>query len=363
MIHFNLLPIVLASSIWSVVTNAQNPSFDEIIAADGNFSSLNVALQTAKVNLSDAYETGVTVFAPNNAAFSAYTELLAKYANAQYIAHLQSLLLMHVVEAEVLSTDLMDGQVVTAENKENITVSVNTTVTLFTADSNATVVAADVASSDGVLHQIDGVLVPSFISTGLIDLTTKVDGFEIVLELLKLTGLAELVGPELTATVFAPTDAAFAQLPDGALDYYKANPGVASILLSGHVISPLIIPTQNMMNGPLSNQTLAKTDLTIRIEEVEGQVIYYVNNATISMPNTLANNGIIHGIESVLSVPGAEYPPKATAPSAPTTPTATPPSRTPPTAKPPSASSSSAVATTYVMVTTMSAFLGWFMMA
>lgn len=355
MVQFNRLLVAL--SVWGVVSNAQ--TFDEIIAADSNLTALNTALTTAKVNLSDAFTDPVTVFAPINSAFTAYTELLTTYADEQYIAHLQNLLLMHVVEGEILSTDLMDGQTVTAANSEDINVTiVGSTVTLFTADSNATVVKVDVTSSDGVLHQIGGVLLPSFISTGLLDLTQEVEGFSVILELLEFTGLAALVGPDLTATVFAPNDAAFDALPDGALEYYRTNKGIATKLLSGHVISPQIIPTQNMVNGALPYVTPAGTTLYVDILEVEGETIYFINNATITRENTLANNGIIHGLDAVLDVPGTEYPPvNATAPSAPTSPTATPPSA--PTAKPPT---SGAVSTTS-MVATATCLLGWLLMA
>ena len=357
MVQFNnCLPIVLATlSIWGVVTNAQNTSqsFDDIIAADGNLTALNLALSTGNISLTDIFTEPVTVFAPINSAFTAYTSLLTTYADEQYIAHLTNLLLMHVVEGEILSSDLKDGQNVTAANDETISVTIaDDIVTLFTADSNATVVAVDVASSDGVLHQIDGVLLPAFINTGLLDLTKAVDGFSIILELLEYTGLAALVGPNLTATVFAPSDTAFEALPEGALDYYRSNKGIATKLLSGHVISPQIIPTQNMVNGDLPYKTPAGTTLTIEITEVEGETVYSVNNATISRENTLANNGIIHGLAAVLDVPGAEYPPPAPSPSAPTA--------TPPSAKPPS---SSGVMSQTFMVAAMTSFLGWCMMA
>ena len=38
----------------------------------------------------------------------------------------------------------------------------------------------------------------------------------------------------------------------------------------GHVISPLIIPTQNMVNADLPDMTPAKTILTVEIMEVDG---------------------------------------------------------------------------------------------
>ena len=331
-LHVPFILVALSIFGWQVVTNAQTASlsFDEIIAADANLTAWKLALQTANISLADVFADEVTVFAPINSAFTAYNTLLTTYADEQYIAHLQNLLLLHVVNGEIFSTDLMDGQTVTAANGEAINVMiVDDTVRLFTADSNATVGAVDVASSDGVLHQIDGVLLPAFINSGLRDLTQSVDGYSILIELLQFTGLSVLLGPDLTATIFAPTDAAFEALPAGALEYYRSNKGITTKLLSGHVISPQIIPTQNMKNGDLPYLTPAGTSLTIEILKVEGVAFYIVNNATIVNENILANNGIIHGLASILEVPGTEYTPQTATPTTVSPPTATPPNVVP----------------------------------
>ena len=259
---------------------------------------------------------------------------------------------MHVVNGTILSTDLSDGQTVNAINTEELSVTIGDSVVISTADSNGTVVAPDIMSSDGVVHKINGVLVPSFLSTGLIDLTQSVEGFSTLLKLLEFAGLTGVVGSNVTATVFAPNDDAFKKLPDGAVEYYLSNKGSATALLFGHVITPRIIPTQNMETGDLPFTTAAKTTLTVEIMEVDGAMVYKINNATIVTVNVLASNGIIHELDTVLAVSGAEYPPKPTAPS---TPTATPPTA----AKPPT---SSAMSTTLIMAT-MTSFFGWLLMA
>ena len=79
-------------------------------------------------------------------------------------------------------------------------------------------------------------------------------------------------------------------------------------------------------------------------------MVYKINNAVIVTENVLASNGIVHELDTVLSVPGAEYPPKPTATS---TPTATPPT---------AAKTSSAMSTTLIMAT-MTSFFGWLLMA
>lgn len=312
MIHFNHLLFVLATiNISGAVTTAQGLlRFDEIIVANPNLTTFNVSLVNAKLNLSDVFTSPVTVFAPDNTAFALYTDLIIKYSDEQYIAHLRNILLTHVIKSKKLSNTLINGQKVSAVNLEVINVAIGATIKLNTANNDAaTVVVADVESTDGVLHQIDGVLLPSFVQTGILDLIESTDGFSICSELLQYTGLYQVFQSEqLTATFFAPTDAAFEALPDGVLDYYRSNLGIATILLTGHILSPQILPTQNMINGTLQYQTPGGNNLTIEILDFEGTMIYKVNNARILAANILANNGIIHMLSSVLTVPGTMMP-------------------------------------------------------
>lgn len=97
---------------------------------------------------------GFTVFAPTDAAFSALGQVPSDPAV------LSSILLYHGVGAQVFSTDLSDGQVVTTLQGGTFTVDLTSGVTLMGAQNDASVVAADVAASNGVIHVIDAVLLP-----------------------------------------------------------------------------------------------------------------------------------------------------------------------------------------------------------
>jgi transforming growth factor-beta-induced protein len=320
------MAFVIVVSIWAVlavVISAQPPpSFNDIINADPDLTTLQAALMTANVNISHTDLGPVTLLAPINAGFAPYSDFLVSYTDEQYIAHLQNLLFLHIISGEVRSTDLINGQSITAINGETILVTITETAATLsttathdhTTTTTANIIQVDTLSSDGILHQIDGVLLPSFVGMDLNALFNITEGFSIVQELLVFTGLAALLGPESTATVFAPTDTAFAALPAGALEYYRSNQTVATQFLSGHIISPLIIPTQNMVHGDLPITTSAGTTLTIEIMEMDGQTFYRVNNVTITQENILARNGIVHGLDSVLEVPGTEYPLLTTAP-------------------------------------------------
>jgi uncharacterized surface protein with fasciclin (FAS1) repeats len=97
------------------------------------------------------------VFAPTDDAFAALPEGLVDCLLLEdNVDALSAILTYHVVAGEVLSTDLTDGPVATVQGEE-ITVDLTDGVTL---NETVAVVAADVDASNGVIHVIDGVLVP-----------------------------------------------------------------------------------------------------------------------------------------------------------------------------------------------------------
>jgi transforming growth factor-beta-induced protein len=112
-------------------------------------------------NLREALEgdgggAGYTVFAPNNAAFAALEEPLPTDPEA-----LAPILQQHVLLTRTLSGALTDGQVLTTLAGVTLTVERDgATVRLVGPSNSVDVVQADVRGANGVLHVIDGVLLP-----------------------------------------------------------------------------------------------------------------------------------------------------------------------------------------------------------
>jgi uncharacterized surface protein with fasciclin (FAS1) repeats len=99
-----------------------------------------------------------TVFAPNNQAFGNLEEgtldMLLKEENK---GQLQSILTYHVVSGKIMSSDLKDGQMVETVQGNKIKVSLSDGAMI----NGANVVKADVKASNGVVHIIDAVIMPS----------------------------------------------------------------------------------------------------------------------------------------------------------------------------------------------------------
>ena len=98
-----------------------------------------------------------TVFAPTNAAFEALPEgTLDELLLEENQDQLAGVLTYHVVEGAGFSADLENGEVATV-NDESVTISVGDGVMV----NDANVIIADIETSNGVVHVIDAVLLPS----------------------------------------------------------------------------------------------------------------------------------------------------------------------------------------------------------
>jgi uncharacterized surface protein with fasciclin (FAS1) repeats len=127
-----------------------------VATATEGFSTLIAALTAAGLVETLQGEGPFTVFAPNDAAFAALPEgLLEKLLLPENIAVLTSILTYHVVAGNVLSTDVVAGDAPSVEGS-NLTLATEMGVMV----NDATVIQADVAASNGVIHVIDKVLVP-----------------------------------------------------------------------------------------------------------------------------------------------------------------------------------------------------------
>jgi len=101
-----------------------------------------------------------TIFAPTDAAFEEISAVTSGLTDAQ----ISEVLKYHVVGAQVYSTDLVDGLSPTTFNNQTITINVGSSVTISDQDpmnTDATVIDANINGTNGVIHVIDKVLIPT----------------------------------------------------------------------------------------------------------------------------------------------------------------------------------------------------------
>jgi uncharacterized surface protein with fasciclin (FAS1) repeats len=144
-------------------TTVAEPTMDivETATAAGDFTTLVAAVEAAGLVETLQGDGPYTVFAPTDEAFAAALDDLGLTAE-ELLADtetLTSILTYHVVEGEVPAADVvtLDGQEVPTVNGASILVGVDgDTVTV----NDATVTATDIFATNGVIHVIDGVLLP-----------------------------------------------------------------------------------------------------------------------------------------------------------------------------------------------------------
>lgn len=131
----------------------------ETAVANGSFKTLVSAVTAADLVATLSGPGPFTVFAPVDAAFAALPAgTVESLVSPENKGKLTGILTYHVVAGKVLSSDLSDGMKAKTVNGAEITITI--------ADgkvkvNGAQVVLADVATSNGVIHVIDGVLLPA----------------------------------------------------------------------------------------------------------------------------------------------------------------------------------------------------------
>jgi uncharacterized surface protein with fasciclin (FAS1) repeats/LysM repeat protein len=194
-----------------------------------------------------------------------------------------------VTEEATVEATAVITEGVTAEPTEEMTPTTAATGEATAEPTGEAAEGATAESTDEVVAQ-PADLVDTLVSLG--NFTTLVS----LLEAAELTGTLKTQGP---LTLFAPTDAAFAALPEGTIDAFLATPSedLRQILLY-HMLPGKIL-SADLSAGP-DTTTLQGGVLTITSDEVGIKV----NDANITISDIEATNGVIHVIDAVLLPPG-----------------------------------------------------------
>merc|ERR1711966_113564 len=273
------LAIVAAVGFASKVS-AQEQSIYEIASSVPEFSTLTAAVDAAGLDGVLSGDGTFTTFAPPNAAFDALPDgVVAKLLEPEWIYHLQDMLTHHVLGTEVRSGDLSDGL-------------------------EAGLV--DVEASNGVIHGVSNVLLPTSATSNIVDIAASNTAFSTLVAAVKAAGLVDALSGDGPLTVFAPTNAAFDALPEGTVEALLADITKLTEILTYHVVAGNAHST-TLAAGPVETLNGA----SVEISTTDGGVM--VNDANVVAADILASNGIIHVLDAVILPPADD----ATEPPAP----------------------------------------------
>ena len=127
----------------------------------------------------------------------------------------------------------------------------------------------------------------------IVDTAVNAGSFKTLVAAVKAAGLVETLKGKGSFTVFAPSDDAFAKLPDGTVDGLLQDIPKLKKILTYHVVSGKV------MAADAAKLKSAKTveGSEIKIDASNGVKI---NDATVSKADVTADNGVIHVIDTVL---------------------------------------------------------------
>ena len=289
-VAMSITPIVAAEETEDIPTNAQNTGYHDSLVAALSQAGLVGALQA---------DGPFTVFAPTDQAFADAGIDLTTFDTEEENNTLVDILTYHVVVGNILSTDLTDGMTTNAFNGDELVFDLSNDNVMV---NDARVTEQDILASNGVIHVIDKVLMPP---ADLVDIPSTAAATTIHTSLVAALTQADLVtalqadGP---FTVFAPTDQAFADagIDLTALDTEEGKATLVDIL-TYHVYSGSVASTEvtdgltvTMLNG--DDATFAVSDGVVK-----------VGDATVTLADVTASNGVIHVIDKVL-MPPADIP-------------------------------------------------------
>ena len=239
-----------------------------------------------------------TVFAPTDDAFAALDPAVLSILTSNADTKLRRALLYHVLGAEVMSSDLSDGQTATTLFGQDIEVTIDANGGVMI--NNANVAIADIQTLNGVVHVLDAVILPPNATVADVvinsDVHQALEGAVIAADLAGT--LSDLAG---TFTVFAPTDAAFAAFDPTVLGILTSNADTKlRRALLYHVLGAEVL-SSDLSDGQTAT-TLFNQDITVTIDANGGVKI---NDANVIIADIQTLNGVVHVLDAVILPPNA----------------------------------------------------------
>jgi uncharacterized surface protein with fasciclin (FAS1) repeats len=263
------------------------------VAGSENHNTLEAALVAAGLIETLQGPGPFTVFAPTDAAFAALPAGTVETLLQDPSGELRNILLYHVVGGNVLSSSLSDGMVAPTVLGEEVTVTINGQG-VFINDARVTVV--DIETGNGVVHVIDAVLLPPVpLPATVAEIIAGSPDHETLTAAVIAADLLETLQGEGPFTVFAPTDAAFAALPEGTVESLLDDPsGALTDILLYHVVGARALSTD--LSDGQEITTVYGDNITVTLNS-EG---VFINGARVTAADLEAENGVVHVIDAVL---------------------------------------------------------------
>jgi len=296
---------MLASSLLllALVTFSHAANLVEVLTKHGATKLVDLAV---KAGLADTL-TGdgpLTVFAPTNEAIEALPASLVA-SLMEDTEMLKQVLLFHVVAGEITSS--MADNNIQLPSVAGPPLLVNLYLKSkyydgFITINGKRVVKADQKASNGLIHYLDGVMLPP--KGDLVDTLVADERFSTLVTAVTEAGLVDTVKGAKAMTIFAPTNDAFAKVPSDVLSGLLADKEALTKVLLRHVVSGANVFSKGVMWG----ETETAGGENVATQVFRRGVIKVVSvtedgtrtAARVVDPDIAATNGVVHAIDTVI---------------------------------------------------------------
>jgi transforming growth factor-beta-induced protein len=298
---FAIIAIALAVGFTSCSKDddSETPAAKNIVQvamSDNQFSILASAIEKAGLKSTLEGAGPFTVFAPTNDAFNAlFTQLGVSGISDLSAETLKPILLNHVLSGSVKAADISTGYFATANNfgpnSTNVKVFIQKGTSVMVDQSMVT--SADVMASNGVIHVVNKVILPSSVVSHAINNPN----FSILVQAVVKADLVEALSATGPFTVFAPTNEAFNALFSalGVTGISDLTAEQLTPILLYHVVPGNVLSTQ-VATG---NVPTLKEGSTISV--VANTMGVKLNNSSnVIATDVQGTNGVIHAIDTVI---------------------------------------------------------------
>ena len=290
----HLTAFAAALALTCTVNAAPKPSHDIVDTAvkAGSFNTLVAAVKAAGLVETLKGKGPFTVFAPTDEAFAKLpkgtVEMLLKPENKK---QLTAILTYHVVPGRVMAANVMKLSNAKTVNGQRVDVTIVDKTVMI---DKAKVTATDIKCSNGLIHVIDSVIMPS--SDDIVDTAVKAGVFNTLVAAVQSADLVKTLKGDGPFTVFAPTDAAFAKLPEGTVESLlkPENKDQLIAILTYHVVPGRVFSNDALKAG--SAKTIQGGKVYIKAADSGARV----NNANLITLDIDTSNGVVHVIDAVL---------------------------------------------------------------
>ncbi len=298
-------------------------SLKELVEENENFSFLKKALTITGLLDTLDQDGPLTVFVPSNESFSGLLPLLGgalttieDFDTTAEINLLRDILLYHIHNGELLSADLVLGDVTTLSGENKLKV-VSTQEGYGLVDATklaADILVADVKAKNGIIHTIDRVLLPQSIiddlasqaNKVLADVLAEIDDLDEAYKLFVSLGASLQNALENEFTFFFPTNAAFVELfksiegYDSLADFNTAK----DIEILKTIIKYHCVESGKLLSSELTNEQILTTAQGETLQIVLNNGTYVVDKtglpAKVKTTDKEVLKGVIHIVDKVL---------------------------------------------------------------